>query len=387
MVGAAYRAAPTRPEAHAPPAARHHARHAPRGSRRRVLLRSPRRAPAARGRAARALRAGRRPRQRRARPAHLGRGVRRPRAGRAAPAGRGPRSTAAAPGRGCSTGCSSRTTRRTAGSCAPGRHEGDWEMVQYRLRGGRLVQAVYAQHSGAESCGFGGRAHARAARPRRLPRARLARRLLHAGLRDRTWPDPNDEADGRGLRVRPRLVRIDRVDAGVDALSAGAGAPPARAGSRARWTRRAGRRSSRRAAGRTRRPGPRRRGRARGGIATAAGSATGARPRSRRCWPGSGCWGRCGWGCGGCGGPNFNTSIEGRDGSEAGTPDTSRSMQAVDVRRHHRGDEVRLRLAQRRHRSAIHSPVHPPQSPGLQQHPPLRGHPARVRHPDHRIGP
>ena len=28
------------------------------------------------------------------------------------------------------------------------------------------------------------------------------------GLRDRTWPDPNDETDGRGLRVRPRLVRI-----------------------------------------------------------------------------------------------------------------------------------------------------------------------------------
>jgi hypothetical protein len=29
------------------------------------------------------------------------------------------------------------------------------------------------------------------------------------GLRDRTWPDPNDEADGRGPRSRPRLVRVD----------------------------------------------------------------------------------------------------------------------------------------------------------------------------------
>jgi hypothetical protein len=28
------------------------------------------------------------------------------------------------------------------------------------------------------------------------------------GLRERMWPDPNDETDGRGLRVRPRLVRI-----------------------------------------------------------------------------------------------------------------------------------------------------------------------------------
>ena len=27
-------------------------------------------------------------------------------------------------------------------------------------------------------------------------------------MRDRTWPEPNDEADGAGLRVRPRLVRI-----------------------------------------------------------------------------------------------------------------------------------------------------------------------------------
>ena len=37
-----------------------------------------------------------------------------------------------------------------------GRHEGDWEMVQYRLRRGRIVQGVYAQHSGAEACGTRG---------------------------------------------------------------------------------------------------------------------------------------------------------------------------------------------------------------------------------------
>jgi hypothetical protein len=88
-----------------------------------------------------------------------------------------------------------------------GRHEGDWEVVQYRLRGDRIVQAVYAQHAVAESCG------ASAVRRSRGRPVVFAARGSHAayfrpGLRDRTWPDPNDEADGRGLRVRPRLVRI-----------------------------------------------------------------------------------------------------------------------------------------------------------------------------------
>ncbi len=31
---------------------------------------------------------------------------------------------------------------------------------------------------------------------------------LRAGMRDRMWPDPNDEADGRGRAVAPRLVEI-----------------------------------------------------------------------------------------------------------------------------------------------------------------------------------
>ena len=88
-----------------------------------------------------------------------------------------------------------------------GRHEGDWEMVQFRLSAGRPVQAVYAQHSGAESCDFGW-----VRRSASHPVVYVARGSHAAyfipGLRDRTWPDPNDEADGRGLRVRPRLVRI-----------------------------------------------------------------------------------------------------------------------------------------------------------------------------------
>ena len=88
-----------------------------------------------------------------------------------------------------------------------GRHEGDWEMVQYRVRSGELVRGVYAQHAGAESCGIDfirtSRGH---------PVVFLARgshaAYFRPGVRDRTWPDPNDEADGRGTRVRPRLVRI-----------------------------------------------------------------------------------------------------------------------------------------------------------------------------------
>src|SRR5688572_8771294 len=78
-----------------------------------------------------------------------------------------------------------------------GRHEGDWEMVQLRLRtesasptgtgGRRPVQAVFAQHSGAESCAFGW-----ARRGGRRPVVHVARGSHAAyfvtGLRDRTWP-------------------------------------------------------------------------------------------------------------------------------------------------------------------------------------------------------
>jgi hypothetical protein len=89
-----------------------------------------------------------------------------------------------------------------------GRHEGDWEMVQYRLRRGRIAQAVYTQHSGAESCGVLG-----FRRSRGHPVVFLARgshaAYFQPGVRDRMWPDPNDESDGRGLRVRPRVVRVD----------------------------------------------------------------------------------------------------------------------------------------------------------------------------------
>lgn len=119
-----------------------------------------------------------------------------------------------------------------------GRHAGDWELVQYRLDPrGRPAEAVYSQHSGAERC------------PWRTLRRRGGRPLVFAahgshasylrpGTRDRMWPDPNDEADGRGAVVKPRLVRISRtaLDPLARALGSSARAlvGPARAGLAAR---------------------------------------------------------------------------------------------------------------------------------------------------------
>jgi hypothetical protein len=77
-----------------------------------------------------------------------------------------------------------------------GRHEGDWEMVQLRLDArGRPREVVY----------------------------------LRAGVRDRMWPDPNDEADGRARAIRPRTL-------GVSAGSPGWMRWPGHwGGARARW--------------------------------------------------------------------------------------------------------------------------------------------------------
>jgi VPS62-like protein len=85
-----------------------------------------------------------------------------------------------------------------------GRHAGDWEMVQVRRDGS---EAVFAQHSGAERCP----ASAFETRDGRL--VVYVANGSHAayfrpGVRDRMWPDPNDEADGRGLAVTPRVERL-----------------------------------------------------------------------------------------------------------------------------------------------------------------------------------
>jgi hypothetical protein len=89
-----------------------------------------------------------------------------------------------------------------------GRHAGDWEMVQYRVDpDGRPVETVYAQHSGAERCDWK-TVEQRGGHPVVYPAHGSHASYLRAGIRDRTFPDPNDEADGRGTAVRPRLVRI-----------------------------------------------------------------------------------------------------------------------------------------------------------------------------------
>jgi hypothetical protein len=92
-----------------------------------------------------------------------------------------------------------------------GRHEGDWELVQFRVTAsGRPVEAIYAQHSGAERCGFG-EITTRGGRPVVFASHGSHASYVRAGARDRMWPDPNDEADGRGLVVRPRLVEISET--------------------------------------------------------------------------------------------------------------------------------------------------------------------------------
>jgi hypothetical protein len=80
-----------------------------------------------------------------------------------------------------------------------GPHEGDWELVQLRLGpGGRPDRMTLTQHSWAERCPA----------PAQGGPVVYVTNGAHAlystkGTHDRQWPDPNDEADGRGRRVRP----------------------------------------------------------------------------------------------------------------------------------------------------------------------------------------
>jgi hypothetical protein len=96
------------------------------------------------------------------------------------------------------------------GVARTGRHAGDWELVQYRLdERGRPLEAVYSQHAGAERCAWGA-VERRGGHPVVYAARGSHASYLHAGTRDRMWPDPNDEADGRGEVARPRVVRITR---------------------------------------------------------------------------------------------------------------------------------------------------------------------------------
>jgi hypothetical protein len=89
-----------------------------------------------------------------------------------------------------------------------GRHVADWELVQYRLDAeDRPVEAVYAQHGGGERCGWD-EVETRGGRPVVYVAHGSHASYFHAGTRDRMWPDPNDEADGRGRVTRPEVVEI-----------------------------------------------------------------------------------------------------------------------------------------------------------------------------------
>ena len=96
-----------------------------------------------------------------------------------------------------------------------GRHAGDWELAMVALdSSGRPVEATVSQHSGGETCGWSNVRRDRAGHP--LVYVANASHALYfrPGTRDRTWPDPNDEADGRGRRVAPAVRRLAPGHAG-----------------------------------------------------------------------------------------------------------------------------------------------------------------------------
>ena len=71
----------------------------------------------------------------------------------------------------------------------------------------RPLEAVYAQHSGAERCGWPSVRTLGSAPVAYLANGSHAA-YFRPGVRDRTFPDPNDEAEGRGRTSRPPLVVI-----------------------------------------------------------------------------------------------------------------------------------------------------------------------------------
>jgi hypothetical protein len=94
------------------------------------------------------------------------------------------------------------------GILGTGRHGGDWELLQLRLgRDRRPVEVTFAQHTWAEGCSWGELERARDAPVVYIANGSHAL-YPRAGRADRPWPDPNDEADGRGRRVRPPVERV-----------------------------------------------------------------------------------------------------------------------------------------------------------------------------------
>ncbi len=98
-----------------------------------------------------------------------------------------------------------------------GRHEGDWELVQLRLGAGGVPDlATLSQHAWAEGCEW-----SELERESEVPVLYIANGS-HAvysrpGSHDRPFPDPTDEADGKGSEVRPELTRLgEHTPAWVD---------------------------------------------------------------------------------------------------------------------------------------------------------------------------
>lgn len=89
-----------------------------------------------------------------------------------------------------------------------GRHAGDWELFQLRLDArGRPEEVVVGQHSGAERCGWN-EVTRRDGHPVVWVANGSHASYLRPGVRDRTFPDPNDEADGRGVVLRPAVQPV-----------------------------------------------------------------------------------------------------------------------------------------------------------------------------------
>jgi len=88
------------------------------------------------------------------------------------------------------------------GIARTGRHAGDWELVQLRLdAANRPDRATAAQHSWAESCAWDALQRREDAPVFFIAHASHAT-YTRPGDVGRPFPDPTDEVDGRGMRLR-----------------------------------------------------------------------------------------------------------------------------------------------------------------------------------------
>jgi hypothetical protein len=90
-----------------------------------------------------------------------------------------------------------------------GRHEGDWELVQLRLDSrGRRANVTLRAHTWAQGCRWSELMRTPSGAPIVFVANGSHANYSRAGVHDRPWPDPNDEADGRGRVLRPRVEPI-----------------------------------------------------------------------------------------------------------------------------------------------------------------------------------